>query len=337
MNTVKSTEHINLKINENPIFILCVNLSSILGLILGLVSLAFALFNENTTIKIISIVCTSVVMLGIVAVTINRLFTYNKLKSNLAQKLNEMIDSYNERQNDINDIIKNINFAYKNCFDQIKNDDVGKYSNLNGLVKPLCDYIASLSDTIVKSKSKICIKMIETDSMMNEDYSEWKIRTIARSTSTQPNRQTKDNQAVLVSENSDFEAIIGNPKYCGGFIVPNLIELEETWKKIPNMEYKNSTKNFSRYYKSTIVYPIGTEVDLVAKEIKQNKGNGSSSTTATYHIVGFLCWDSKDTFSEDDENFKQLADLLESFSYSLYPILEKYIVYQLQRTSQQVG
>lgn len=87
-----------------------------------------------------------------------------------------------------------------------------EYSHLDAALKPYIDCIAKLTEIILGKKGCICIKMIETQSLMTVNVEEWKVRTIARSQSTRPNRIRNDNKPIYVSANSDFYDII-----TGGF------------------------------------------------------------------------------------------------------------------------
>lgn len=299
------------KINGNPYFIFIVSVCSIIGFVFSLVS-------DNIIIKIIAIV-----LIFIIAILlIYKIFSRQNLEKAVSKKYEDILS-------EIYEIIESINFTFKKNFDNIKNKNIGTYEHLNSLLKPLSDSISDLAQIIIKERSSVCIKIIETESLMNNDFKKWKIRTIARSKSTKPNRQRKDNQAVNVSENSDFCTIIeGNdPNYGDNFIVPDLDELEVLWKEV-GWTYLNSTKNYKNLYKSTIVFPIRTKADMVADVIKNGEDN---PCFAVYHVIGFLCWDSKKKFNGNDKSFLELVDILESFADSLYPLLENYIVLQIQK------
>ena len=288
-------------------------IASGISVICTVLGFSISLF-DNIITRIIAIV----LLFLTVIFWINKFFSYKNNKKNI-------IDNFGE---EIWEIIKTVNSNYKDSFDEINKGSIASYQHLNNLLKPLSDCVADLSRLIINEKSSICIKMIETESLMNNDIDTWKLRTIARSKSTKPHRKNKDNKSILLSQNSDFYTIIkgGESAYSDCFAVPSLPRLEKLWKEQLRLEYKNSNINYKREYSSTIVFPIKTSIESVSNIIK-NQMNYDDN--ADYHIIGFLCWDSKKEFDDDDDSFSLLTEMIGSFSEILYPLLEKYIVYQL--------
>ena len=288
--------------------------SSMISLICSILGLIVSLF-DNIITKIIALV------LFFLAIGLG-IFSYYSYKSNKKNIIYIFSEEFWE-------IIKNENFEYKESFDEINKGDIASYQHLNILLKPLSDCIADLTRLIINEKSSICIKMIETESLMNDDIDSWKIRTIARCKYTKPNRRKKDNKSVLLSQNSDFYTIINGEVEC--FSVPSLPRLEKQWEEQSCRKYENSNQNYKREYSSTIVFPIKTSISSVSSTIKSQINYEIQSD---YHIIGFLCWDSKSEFDDDDVSFRLLTELLESFSEILYPLLEKFIVHQLNNAVQ---
>lgn len=303
------------KIGKNPFFIVITGLCSIVGLPL-------ALLNDNPYLKALIVIIFAFVLL----VLIFRGTSFLRLKKKV------------ERLDEILELIQRQNNEYKKCFDSIQSGLLSEYSHLDIALKPYIDCISKLSEIILGKNGCICIKMIETQSLMNVDINKWKIRTIARSQSTRPNRIRNDSKPVLVSENSDFYDIItgginNDDVRLNPFIVPNLPELIEAWKTA-NRIYKNSTRDYLKRYKSTMVFPIATEKEQVASAIRERM---IVDHNVYYHVIGFLCWDYKETFEKNDEDFALLAEMLASFADILYPLLENYIVKQIHAQSQQIA
>lgn len=290
------------KINNNPFVVL-------LATICTIISTVVTLIYDNFFLRLI---CTVFILLYL-GIIITRAFTYAELRRKANTNLTEVYE-----------MIKSFNFQIRKSFDDIQDEDVGTYRHLDNLLKPLSEYICHFSELIIGEKSSICIKMIEADSLMNEDVEKWRLKTIARSSSTDAKRLLTDDRPVFVSRNSDFSIIIQgtDPIHSNQFIVPDLPKLIDTWRE-EGREYHNSTKKYLSKYKSTIVIPIKTETQLVSEHIKNQINNSNNSH---YHIIGFLCWDSKKTFSKDNEYFIELAELLESFASVLYPLLENYLI-----------
>ena len=300
------------KIGNSPFFVIISGACSI-------ISLPLAFLSNNPVLNgLIVLVC-----VGLLLVLIFRGTSFSRVK--------KKIDKFY----DLLEIIERQNTEYKKCADSIQNGELSEYSYLDAALKPYIDCMTKLSEIILEKKGCICVKMIETQSLMDIDIKKWKIRTIARSQSTRSNRTKNDKMPVYVSENSDFYDIITGVSSkdevrLDPFLVPDLQKLIKAWK-ISGRVYKNSTKDYLKRYKSTMVFPIATERENVSKIISASINNSS----AYYHVIGFLCWDSKEVFEEDDEDFSSVAELLSSFADILYPLLESYMVKQLQQHSQQ--
>lgn len=295
------------KLGENPYFIVITGLCSIIGLLISFL-------NDNLYLKALVVI----IFAFIVLVSIFRGTSYLKLKSKV-NKLNEILDLI-ERQNN----------EYKKCVDSIQGGLLFEYSHLDVALKPYIDCIAKLTEIILGKKGCICIKIIETQSLMNVNVEEWKVRTIARSQSTRPNRIRNDNKPIYVLANSDFYDIItgglnNEEVRLDPFIVPDLPKFIEA-RKAAKLGYKNSTKDYLKRYKSTMVFPIATENEKVSSVIKDKM---IFDNNVYYHVIGFLCWDYKEAFDKNDEDFALVAEILASFADVLYPLLENYIVMQL--------
>ena len=311
-NILEKLKQLMHKANNSPVYVFFASLSSILGFIA-------LLLKSNIVIQILCFVYFA----ALLSVFIVRWFSYTELNKMAKKSANE---SAVKIISSVIDSICNYNFEYRDCFEDIQQETDGSYSHLNNILRPLSDKLAELSKNIIGDESSICIKMIESESYMNSDFTKWKLVTIARSSSTRRIRANNDIGSVLVSENSDFYTII-NPddkNHSSQFIAPSIPRIIELWsaKGIP---YNNSTKNFINYYKSTIVIPIRIKTKLVSAAIKNRMPILNSSHYSHYHIIGFLCWDSLNEYDDNDQKFKLLTAMLESCATCLYPLLENYL------------
>lgn len=297
----------------NPIFVFVVAVCSIIGLPLSI-------WSTSTVVRVVAIV-----ILGIILILlISKFFSFTALKRTAVEEARE---GYQRERDIMMDVFKSYNIYYKKIMADINDGSVISPDQLDNSLLRMSTYIEGLLHEILHETICVCIKLIETESAMNEDTSTWRLKTVARSQSTKGRRTKKDKQSVLVSENSDFQIIIAGVDtiHSNSFVVPNLKELIDTWER-SGRKYENSTKRFLDDYKSTIVFPIRIETGSVSATIKERI---LSNYSATYHVVGFLCLDSQRTFENNVEVFSEAAELLESFADNLYPLLESYVVAQL--------
>lgn len=171
----------------------------------------------------------------------------------------------------------------------------------------------------------VCIKRICTTTNMDDNFQNWEIETIARSSGTNPDRSRKDfSKRVSIGENSDFYVIVSS-KYedISHFASQDLTTIESDFLEQYKMEYKNSTSNFLQYYKSTIVVPIRISETYINPGLRTKL---NSSNENTFHIVGFLCIDTKDVY-KDTDRFIEGIELAKSLSDSIYKIFENNLLY----------
>ena len=87
-------------------------------------------------------------------------------------------------------------------------------------------------------------------------------------------------------------------------------------------KYRNTTEDYEKYYKGTIVVPIRVNKSHLYY-VSENSG---------YDIVGFLCVDSLSTnaFRNAELDKDNNTNIVKSFAAEIYIILNKYNLY-LQR------
>lgn len=169
-----------------------------------------------------------------------------------------------------------------------------------------------------------CIKYI--DSIGKVDRERATIKTFVRSSSTDSKRNENDNnrlEPIYIKDNTDFYSILSpnstNKK--SYFYQRNLVQYAKDAEKNGD-SYNNSTKNWERYYKSTIVVPISIA----------NKRLFFNSRNDCYDVIGFLCIDSlsTDAFLEKDERYN--IDVAQAFAAEMYVILNQYKYYLTRLT-----
>lgn len=161
-----------------------------------------------------------------------------------------------------------------------------------------------------------CIKYI--DGVGEVDRETATINTFVRSKKTDTKRIENDNnidRPILVRDNTDFYSILSpndrNRKPY--FYKQNLVQYAKKAEK-EGEGYNNSTNNWEKYYKATIVVPISIA----------NKRLFFNSKDKCYNVIGFLCIDSlsTDAFLERDERYN--IDIAQAFAAELYVILNQY-------------
>lgn len=166
-------------------------------------------------------------------------------------------------------------------------------------------------------KISVCIKRIIVDDNMQEDFTQWRIETMARSIGTKQDRNLHNKEPVLIANNSDFKVII-DPQYGDSvFTCMDLTKVKETFLDTYKEEYRNSTEDYIKYYKSTIIAPIRVRTS------KMNKGiNAPWTNKISYHILGFLCIDTEEVFSDGVELFDTGIELAKALADILYKLVE---------------
>lgn len=170
-----------------------------------------------------------------------------------------------------------------------------------------------------------CIKYI--DCVGEVDRETATIKTFVRSSTSDAARSENDNslqKPLYVKDNTDFYSILSpnsqnRKSYFYQRNLPNYAkELERNGE-----HYCNSTDNWERYYKSTIVVPISVA----------NKRLFFNSRDDNYNVLGFLCIDSlsTDAFLEKDERYNR--DIAKAFAAELYIILNQYRHYLAELTA----
>lgn len=300
------------------------------GVISGITSLILAFIKVDFWVNIIWL---SIVSINIIWLSI-RFFKFLR-DSAISQK--ELEEYYNSLLNENIQVYYN---QHKLCCEKIHTflhnirDYCGDYSKcedqmLEQICVNTCSYIENIFTSLWQNnKVSVCIKKIVTDNIMNNNFEEWGVATIARSAGTKQDRYQLYSETPLISENSDFKIII-SPKYKDSvFSCLDLTKVDEEFIDKYGEKYKNSTLNYLDKYKSTIVAPIRIKINKANPIIKPicNKDH-------QYHLVGFLCIDTEDIFKGDSILFNSGIELAKGFADALYKLFENNIIIHKERES----
>jgi len=221
--------------------------------------------------------------------------------------------------------------SVRDCTSQIKRKKVDK-EFLEASSKNICDAISELFQTIFNEQAAVCIKLTNTNSISNKDIDQWKLETIARSNSTNPDRSAYDSKDCYVKDNSDFYIIVSDSYKDNLFASQNLQNINDTFREVYHMEYRNSRTlengtDYLEYYHSTIVVPIRIKRCNVSKILAMPEG-------IDYHILGFLCIDSMSEFDKNKtELFNSGIEIAKSLADSLYHLYESYLIREIEEKS----
>ena len=289
-------------INSNPVIVALINIIiDFIVLLLG-----------NSITRIVA----SIILAGVVMVLLQRFFAYTKIKTKVLEDICEAINNYN--------------MNYQKCYQQIGDGTISSVDTLDSASIKLTDCIETIANSILGCPVCICIKLVDPDNLIDNDYKNWHLRTIARSGSTRSERKQNDAVPDLVRENTDFCSILernaNNKVVVDGFISYDLDETKEVMKA-NGSEYRNSHKNFK--YKATVVYPIQFKTSSLPKDVLQSLYNNEPLNPV--FIAGFLCLDTEKSFSNEKELFDKAAVLLRFYCDSLAPIIKIYSLSRMKK------
>lgn len=189
------------------------------------------------------------------------------------------------------------------------------------LVKSL-DYVCEIISSSARADVSACIKVIDNEGEDGTpiDINHAKVRTFCRSSNTDGERISHDMinnvaKSVKIIDNTDFYDILKGDSG-SGFYQRNLLDYSKKLEEAGKI-YRNTTEQYWRYYKGTIVAPI-----RVAKERLHYVDSDDD-----FDVIGFLCIDTLSTnvFREKDKSY--YMKIVKSFAAELYIILNKYNYY----------
>lgn len=285
--------------------------------IIGVISLK-KLYPEKNVILIIYIV-TIIVLLSMFVIMFRYMVKYRKLFIGARKITTSKFSGLN----------KNFRNSYFDILSYQKNEKLTVElltEMVNNFLQKSLDDICEIYKEFSYQDISACIKYI--DSVGEIDREKATIKTFVRSSSTDPKRNENDDNfsgPIFVKENTDFYSILSpnSTNRKSYFYQRNLIQYAKDAEKNGD-SYNNSTKNWERYYKSTIVVPISIA----------NKRLFFNSRKDCYDVIGFLCIDSlsTDAFLEKDERYN--IDVAQAFAAEMYVILNQYKYYLTKLTGE---
>lgn len=207
-----------------------------------------------------------------------------------------------------------------------KNTNVDE-SQFKDKAKLLCNQIEKIFSRLLDAKISVCIKTIKTDTILNNSIDDWEVITFVRSISTADERYKYDRKPDKIVDNTDFEIIlrdVGKYKQQDYFVAENIDKFRKDFESNARAIFLNSHEEVP--YKSAIVVPIRIKVSDMHPNLKKLCDNGEF-----FHVVGFLCIDSEETFDDKRNNLKYIQ-FVSSIKYacaisdSLYHFFESYLI-----------
>lgn len=136
---------------------------------------------------------------------------------------------------------------------------------LSHLIKDFAENTLNyLTDTLGQMSGKKicgCVKVIVGDGFETISYRDACVKTFVRSSNSETSRKTMDEnpafQIVKINENTDFMSIVAEDRTGNDsvFYQQDLIAFNKQLEKIGD-RYRNTTLDWDKYYKATIVVPI---------------------------------------------------------------------------------
>lgn len=285
--------------------------------VVGSIASIISLFSDNNIFKSIGIAFVIIYFVSLSVFVAKRFFSIRIITARIEDDYNKRIQNLSEINHGFFDTLKNEISDVNNC----SSIDISTFEKV---IVTCCSSLNNYFDYYLGNKNSVCIKRIKTETILDEDVHEWDIVTFGRSLSTKRHRGSKDYKSCKVKENTDFELILtGDEDY---FASPNLNITVQKYKD-NNLVFRNSRKNFLDHYQSTIVVPIRINMEKIASSLKQQMNY--SDEQHVFHVLGFLCIDSMQTYDENSVPFASAVEQAIAFADALYPLLEAYLVAQL--------
>lgn len=294
-----------------------------IGSIASIVGLFTIFFSDGIAKKI----AYGFVGLYIVAMTIFIIYRYFSIR----QITQNIEDEFNNKLIELGEHTHTITHGVRDRIAEITNSDRANRDNLKNIVINCCDSISNYYNELLECPVNVCIKEIKTDTILNDDVTSWDIMTLGRSTSSKQERSNIDHKPCKVTDNTDFEIILTEGK-SDWFASPNLtITVEKYNQNSDGKKFKNSRDGFLDFYQSTIVVPIRIHMGKIAKNLYPYGNEKLQSERMSFHVLGFLCIDSMNTFDENDKRFKCGIEQAKAFADILYPLLEAFLVAKVKQ------
>lgn len=285
--------------------------------------------DNNVVLKTVIILAIAIAFLATVFYIIFRWFSIKRIKINLQ-------NDYMQKQFKIGELLHPFFHELRNSNNFLDTHDNVSEDTFKDKARILCNQIEKVFTKIWQTKNDVCvcIKLIDVNSISSSDYTKWKTYTFVRSSSTDTKRNLLDEEREPIANNTDFEVIVSNDTRFKGFNCFYSENLDKTKAEFPDRYSKvfiNSHPDAS--YKSALVLPIRIPAKYSAPELKID------ISKCAYHILGFLCIDSDETFDDEEHNFKYSIFMNSrhygsAFADSLYHFFESYLLKQLKKAEE---
>lgn len=270
--------------------------------------------------KILIFICVLLFLITIVCVI--KVKKYGTVLRNVKQ---EFPYNYYMFLHDFRNAYFDILRKHKNNKNQDKNSRIEMLTkDTQTFLENALDYLCSIMEKNTGRKVSACIKLIEnTGNATNINKDTATVITFCRSKNSDLERKSKDisrKDSIYIKYNTDFYDILDEKKNnaLSCFYQSDLVQYDKYLRK-QNEQYLNTTPNYQKYYRGTIVAPI-----RIARErlhyLEEKTG---------YDIVGFLCVDSPytDAFRNNKDDKNNNSRIVKSFAAEMYIILNKYNFY----------
>ena len=178
----------------------------------------------------------------------------------------------------------------------------------------LLSYLCEMMEKYCGQKTSSCIKLIAHPDAKIEDIT---LTTFCRSMASDTTRGLYEiNHEIKLADNTDFLYIVDPNRdsnlnyFCKG----NLKDYAKELKQKQGKKYRNTNPNWEDDYIGTIVVPIQIE----------HKRLYDSPLEESFHIIGFLCIDSKSSSAFLKRQEQANVDMLKSFADIMYILLSQY-------------
>lgn len=308
------------KLNSLPLWL--INLLTIISIVLAIPSAILTIISLFVR-KLTPVIASIVIIVSICATMILMVIRIRKYRNLAFDRMKEASSNYHMFLHEARDLFFDVLHSYKKgTLTESELSSTYKV-NLRITLDRLCCIVKSFTGREVSS----CIKLISnSDNDETIDIQNAKLVTFSRSTNSDTNRAAyESNKEILLSENTDFSAII-DKNYDKNYFYQGDLEKFATQQRKLGRFYKNSNMNWSNFYKGTIVVPIQIEF----KRLYHQRHNES------YKVIGFLCIDSlsKDAFTEKQEKYN--VNVLKSFADALYILFHHYRYFLKELTVKKV-
>lgn len=293
------------------------NIITVVGGAISIVSGIITILDGNHSCVLPWIVITVMIVFG--ATSVYNFRVRKKAERDLDKVKNEIEGRYDQLSDGFHKLMHQCRDLYFYTTHELSKRSIG-VDELRGIYEPrltnILDCYCNIMNGYTRCKMSACIKIFKYDKSGIDEQNAC-LMTFSRSTSTNTERREYErNSKILVSENTDFESIANPNNNEVVFFQENLTEYAKTLEGV-GQEYKNTNKQWRKYYNATIVAPIRIKRDLVYHD-KHDKNK------ETYELLGFLCIDSLDEGVFSDYDRDVYINSAKAVADAMYPILSLY-------------